>query len=277
MPLTEACSGAATAAADSRVVHRGRRLQIGPPPFDAALCASPLSSLPPAIPATPGAPSQERLSVSGRTPRRGESTVADVRPADEPKASTAQGGWKTRDFIVIAAIAVVLGLVWSLGWVHVWLVARGILPEFGFFVAGFYVAAAVLSGYIIRRPGAALLGEMIAALIEVPLTVLGPVALILGLLQGLGVEAVFAATRYRNWGWTTLILAGVAGAALGFVYEAVAFGYLNLGIRFGTAFGARELGGALLGGLLSKVIGDALARTGVLNNFPIARDRVREV
>ena len=139
-----------------------------------------------------------------------------------------QGGWKTRDFIVTAAIAVVLGLVWSLGWVHAWQVARGILPEFGFFMAGFYTAAAVITGYIVRRPGAALLGEMIAAIIEVPLTVLGPTALILGLLQGLGVEMVFAATGYRKWNLTILLLAGAAGAALGYVYETFAFGYLAM-------------------------------------------------
>jgi energy-coupling factor transport system permease protein len=207
--------------------------------------------------------------------------MADVRATDDTPASSGsivQGGWKTRDFIVTAAIAVVLGLVWSLGWVHVWQIARGILPEFGFFVAGFYVAAAVITGYIIRRPGAALLGEMIAAIIEVPLTALGPVALILGLLQGLGVEAVFAATRYRNWSLPVLLLAGALGAALGYAYEMFAFGYINMEpLAQATRFGARELGGIILAGLLGKLIADALAQTGVLNNFPIARDRVREV
>lgn len=204
--------------------------------------------------------------------------MADAQIAGEPQAGEVQGGWKTRDFIVTAAIAVVLGLVWSLGWVHVWQVARGIWPEFGFFVAGFYTAAAVLAGYIIRRPGAALLGEMIAAIIEVPLTVLGPTALILGLLQGLGVEAVFAATRYRKWNLTILLLAGAAGAALGYVYETFAFGYIAMTpLAQLSRFGARELGGVILAGLVSKLIADALARTGVLNNFPIARDQVREI
>ena len=204
--------------------------------------------------------------------------MADARTAHEPSATEAQGGWKTRDFIVTAAISVVLGLVWSLGWVHAWQVARGILPELGFFMAGFYTAAAVIVGYIIRRPGAALLGEMIAAIIEVPLTVLGPTALILGLLQGLGVELVFAATRYRKWNLVVLLLAGAAGAALGYVYETFAFGYLSLAPAAQLSrFGARELGGIILAGLVSKLIADALARTGVLNNFPIARDQVREV
>ncbi len=187
--------------------------------------------------------------------------------------------WKTRDIVVAAAIAVPLGLVWSLVWGQLWLVARGVLPELGFFVAGFYVAAGVMVGYIVRRPGAALLGEMLGALIEVPLTPFGAAALVLGLLQGLGTEAVFAATRYRNWSLPVVMAAGAVGAGLAFItYEYVVFGY--------GAFAAeilllrwlsRVAGGALLGGLCSKLIADALARTGVLNNFPIARDRAVEV
>ena len=39
----------------------------------------------------------------------------------------------------------------------------------------------------------------------------------------------------------------------------------------------RSLGGAIFGGLLGKLIADALVKTGVLNNFPIARSRVREI
>ena len=189
------------------------------------------------------------------------------------------GGWQTRDVIVAAALAVPLGLVWSIVWGQVWLFARGIVPELGLIVAGFYIAAGVLVGYVVRRPGAALLGEMIASLIEVPLTPFGPVALWLGLLQGLGVEAVFAATRYRNFGLPVLMLAGAAGALLVFVgYEYVVFGYgsLAVGVQI-LRFAARLLGGALFAGLASKLIGDALAQTGVLNNFPIGRARVREI
>ena len=111
----------------------------------------------------------------------------DAQVAERPLA------WKTRDVVVAAALAVPLGLVWSLVWGQVWTFARALSPELGFFVAGFYVAAGVIVGYVVRRPGAALLG------------------------------------------------------------------------------------GAILGGLCSKLIADALVPTGVLNNFPIARNRVREI
>ena len=188
-------------------------------------------------------------------------------------------GWQTRDLIVAAALAVPLGLLWGVVWGQVWLVARGFLPELGLLVAGFYIAGGVLVGYVVRRPGAALLGELLAALVQMPLTPFGPVVLWLGLLQGLGVEAVFAATRYRNYSLPILMLAGAAGALFVFVgYEYVVFGYggLATGVML-LRFAVRLLGGALFAGLGGKLIGDALVRTGVLNNFPIARDRVREI
>jgi energy-coupling factor transport system substrate-specific component len=198
-------------------------------------------------------------------------------PGDEAVESPL--AWKTRDFVVAAALAVPLGLVWSLVWGQVWTFARALSPELGFFVAGFYVAAGVIVGYVVRRPGAALLGEMIAALVEVPLTPFGAAALIIGFLQGIGTEAVFAATRYRNWSLTVLMIAGAAGAGLGFFgYEYWVFGYGSFGIVvLAIRFASRLLGGAILGGLCSKLIADALLQTGVLNNFPIARGRVREL
>jgi len=183
--------------------------------------------------------------------------------------------WRTRDFIVTAALAVPLGLVWSFAYGFVWLTARGILPQLGDVFDGFYIVAGVLVGYVIRRPGAALLGEMLAALIEIPFTGFGAVVLWLGLVQGLGVEIVFLATRYRRFDLPIMLLAGAMGAlvaVLGYSYPAE--GWLNLAIGVqALRLVLKLIGGALLAGLVGKLIGDALVQTGVLNNFPIARRR----
>jgi energy-coupling factor transport system substrate-specific component len=186
-------------------------------------------------------------------------------------------GWKTRDVVVAAALAVPLGFVYT-GWLLAWAAAQ-VVPEISHFLGGLYVVAGVLVAYVTRRPGAALLGEMIAALVEVPIAPYGVILLWLGLLQGIGVEAVFAATRYRRFSLPVMLLAGVVGAL------AVLFGRFYLAFGYGSLAPetqlvrllATVLGGALLGGLLGKLIGDALTKTGVLNNFPIARGRVREI
>ncbi len=196
-----------------------------------------------------------------------------LRPATQSAGLDWQ--WRTRDFIVTAALAVPLGLVWSFAYGFVWLTARGILPQLGDVFDGFYIVAGVLVGYVIRRPGAALLGEMLAALIEIPFTGFGAVVLWLGLVQGLGVEIVFLATRYRRFDLPIMLLAGAMGAlvaVLGYSYPAE--GWLNLAIGVqALRLVLKLIGGAILAGLVGKLIGDALAQTGVLNNFPIARRR----
>ena len=183
--------------------------------------------------------------------------------------------WRTRDFIVAAALAVPLGLVWSFAYGFVWLTARGILPQLGDVFDGFYIVAGVLVGYVIRRPGAALLGEMLAALIEIPFTGFGAVVLWLGLVQGLGVEIVFLATRYRRFDLPIMLLAGAMGALVAVIgYSYPAEGWLNLPIGIQVLrLVLKLIGAAILAGLVGKLIGDALAQTGVLNNFPIARGR----
>ncbi len=188
-------------------------------------------------------------------------------------------GWRTRDFVVTAALAVPLGIIWSYVWGQVWLIGRGILPDLGIFLDGFYVVAGVLVMYVVRRPGAALLGEMIAALIEIPLTPFGAIVLWLGFLQGIGTEAVFAATGYRRFGLPVLMAAGALGSVVMlFGYEYFAYGYLALAPLLQLErLVLKIVGGAIFAGVGAWLIGDALAATGVLNNFPIGRARREEV
>jgi energy-coupling factor transport system substrate-specific component len=179
--------------------------------------------------------------------------------------------WRTRDFIVAAALAVPLGLIWSFVWGTVWLTARGITPELGNIFDGFYIVAGVLVGYVVRKPGAALLGEMIAALLEIPFTPFGAVVVILGFLQGIGVEAIFFATRYRRYDLlgSLVALAGYSYWSQGWMQVAIGLQLLRLVLKL--------LGGAFFAGLIGKLIADALLPTGVLDNFAIARARQQAV
>ena len=202
----------------------------------------------------------------------------NVRSAgDDAQVVESPLAWKTRDVVVAAALAVPLGLVFSV-WLIGWNAAQ-LVPALGHIVGGLYVVAGVLVGYVLRRPGAAFLGEMIAALVEWPLAPYGPIILFLGLLQALGVEAVFAGFRYRNYSLPVLMLAGAVGAlAVLFGRFYVAFGYGALAPQEqAIRIVATIVGGAVFGGLLGKLLGDGLVKTGVLNNFPIARGRVREI
>jgi len=183
--------------------------------------------------------------------------------------------WRTRDFIVAAALAVPLGVFWSFVYGYIWSFASGAIPELGDVFDGFYVVGGVLVGYVIRKPGSALLGEFLSSLVSLPFTGFGVVVLWLGVLQGLGVEALLLGVRYRHLNWGVLAAAGAAGslvATIGYYYPVEGWLQLAVGVQV-LRIVLRLIGGAVLAGVAGKLIGDALAQTGVLNNFPIARAR----
>jgi energy-coupling factor transport system permease protein len=205
--------------------------------------------------------------------------IKDGQSRSRIAASGSLLAWRTRDIVVAAALAVPLGLIWGLVWLPLWFAGSQILPEIGAFLSGFFVISGVLVGYVIRRPGAAVVGAVLAALIEMPFTPFGAIVLWLGLLQGLGAEIVFLSTGYRRFSLPVLMLAGAAGgAAMWLIYEYTTFGYAQLAVEIQVLrLVVKLIGGAVLAGLVGKLIGDALAKTGVLDNFAIARGRRQEI
>ncbi len=100
----------------------------------------------------------------------------------------------------------------------------------------------------------------------------GLLLLLTGLVQGAGAEAVFAATRWRNYSLPVLMVAGVGAAVFSFVYTWIRFDYgALLPLLLLVMFTLRCASGALVGGLLGHVIVEALYRTGVLSGLPIDR------
>jgi energy-coupling factor transport system substrate-specific component len=98
--------------------------------------------------------------------------------------------------------------------------------------------------------------------------------LVTGIMQGLGVEIVFAARRWQDYSLLTVILAGAVGMLVALPWNWYRLGYFQLDIGFLVLLLiVRLLSGAILSGLVAKVLGDALARTGVLSNFALGRAR----
>jgi energy-coupling factor transport system permease protein len=193
--------------------------------------------------------------------------------------NTASRSWSTRDIVVTAALAVASGIAFIVfDWI--WMVASGAGGPFvGEALAGFWLIGGLLVPYIVRKPGSALFGEVVAALVESSFNPWGPIVILSGLLEGLGSEVVFLATRYRRFDALTMAVAGGFGAAFFFVTQPLwTQGYFKLNPAVIVAyFVLRTLSGALLAGLLGKGIGDALVPTGVLDGFAIARGRQQEI
>lgn len=184
--------------------------------------------------------------------------------------------WTLRDLVGVGAIAVVFGYLF-LQWVPVWLAARVLGPVGQELAFGFWFIAGILSALIIRKPGAAILGEFTAALAEVLFgSPVGIPLLITGLAQGIGAELVFALFKYRRYTPGTIMVAGAVAAVIALPWNWFRLAYFQLAPSFLVLLlGIRIISGAVVGGLLAYLIVEALARTGVLANFPVGRARTR--
>ena len=186
--------------------------------------------------------------------------------------------WKLREIVVSAVLAVVFGFVF-VGADALWGVVNAIGgPLLTDAIFGLWFVGGTGVAFIMRRPGAALFGEVLGAIVE--MLAGGPIGLrliIVGLIQGAGAEAVYVLTRYRRWDLTVNALAGVGASAFSWVWTLVgpsAFFKFSAGFLVAD-FVIRGVSGAVLGGILPALLGVALSRTGVLSGFAIDLDRRR--
>lgn len=194
-------------------------------------------------------------------------------------SATTSWHWSTRDIVVTAALAVASGIAFIVfDWF--WSVAHAAGGPFvGEALAGFWLIGGLLVPYIVRKPGSALFGELVAALVEASFNPWGAVVILSGFLEGLGSEVIFLATGYRRFDARLMALAGGFGAAFFFITQPLwTQGYykLNPAVVL-TYFILHTISGAVLAGLLGKGVGDALVPTGVLDGFAIAKGRQQEI
>lgn len=186
-----------------------------------------------------------------------------------------------RDVVLMVVLGVVFGfLYWAL--VQAWNALAVLMGPAGdlaqHVIFGGWLLVAPLAIAIIRRPGAGIVAEVLASVVEVVFlgSPVGPTLIIAATLQGVGSELAFAIGRYRRFGWGTYALSGLLGAGIVFFYSAWRLAWYGQDI-FWLRLGMQCVSGVVLGGLLAKVIVDALRATGVLANFAISRDDDAEV
>jgi len=189
-----------------------------------------------------------------------------------PLPGVATSSWRTRDIVVAATIGVVFAVVFWFWNVTVWPAATA---AFAFFppaqniVYGVWLIPAVLAPLVVRRPGAAIFAELVAAVISALLgNQWGVDTILSGFVQGAAAELVFAMTLYRNWSVPIVALAALASAAAAWIHDWVLY-YQALGLDQVVWIGLFMGVSALLvtaGGSLLLV--RALRRAGVLEGFP---------
>jgi energy-coupling factor transport system substrate-specific component len=184
--------------------------------------------------------------------------------------------WRVVDIVVASVIGVAAGLVfWLWGQAYNPLSAplEAALPGLQALLGGGWLFAGVLGGLIIRKPGAALFTEVVAAVVSAIVgTQWAALTLVSGLVQGLGAEIVLALFLYANWRAYVAVLAGM-GAGLALAINDLLLWYPGAKVEFAVIYTVCSLiSGAVLAGLLSWLAARGLARTGALSRFASGRE-----
>jgi energy-coupling factor transport system substrate-specific component len=186
-------------------------------------------------------------------------------------ASAQDTRWRTRDIVVAAIIGVAFGVVfWA--WNLLYAAAE---PVFAFappvrdIMYGVWLMPAILAPLVIRKPGAALFAEMVAAGVSALLGSQWSVdTLLSGFIQGAAAELIFAFTLYRSYGIATLVVAAAASAAAAFIHDWVLYyAAIEPTVQL-VRLVVMLISAAVIAAGGSVLLARSLRRSGVLDGFP---------
>jgi len=189
--------------------------------------------------------------------------------------------WRVIDIVIASVIAVASAavfLVWNIGYEGPSTILSPILPGLQGLLAGPWLIAGVLGALIIRKPGAALYTELLAAVISALVgNQWGPWTIVSGLVQGLGSEIVFLVFAYAVWRLPVAILAGAAAGLACGINDRILW-YAGADTTFTLVYiVATTVSGAVIAGAGAWFVARGLAATGALGRFASGREVTRRV
>jgi energy-coupling factor transport system permease protein len=179
--------------------------------------------------------------------------------------------WTVIDVVALVVTAIVLGVVFYLWDLAVELVSRLVGDIVAGLFHGVWYWAGLLLAFAIRKPGAALFGQLGASLVQYGLGApTGTLVLVLGFVEGLALEMVFAWARFHHWGVVVMLVAGALAGLADFAVNLVAPPLLLTHRSGGEIFAMLWLvviSGAVVGGLVCHLLGHRLLAIPAVRNF----------
>lgn len=173
------------------------------------------------------------------------------------------------EIVFTCVCSVALGVAFW-GWTLAYDLTKPFLKILGlnYLMAGFWIFSSVFVSLIVRRPLIAIVASIIAAGVQGVITHWGAMALVWGLVQGLGAETVFFATRYRSWSFKTILLAAATSASFSYLLDYYYYGYYQNAqfIRL-TQYISFVISSLVFAGGLSYVIVRRLQKLNLLRRF----------
>lgn len=185
--------------------------------------------------------------------------------------------WRGVDLVTTAILAAALGVAfWGFdSFVYpITSTIGNIYPSLSELQLGVWIIPAVLGGVLVRKPGAALYAELIAASIEL---VLGGnpwsyTVLVSGACQAVGVELVLLLVAYRGLTLPLAALAGAVSAVAEVIYEYFSWVPTYSVMQKVIYMICGVLSGAIIAGGAGWGLVRLLGRLGVLNSFAAGRE-----
>jgi energy-coupling factor transport system substrate-specific component len=187
--------------------------------------------------------------------------------------------YRTVDLVTATMLGVAFGVVfwaWNLIYRGASAPFDALLPPLTALLAGPWLLAGVVAGLVVRRPGAALLAEMVAASVSALIgNEWGWTTVVSGFWQGMGVEVALAIFMWRRFGPSTAILAGVLAAAFEVVFYEWRVWVADYTWEWKFVYlGAFALSGAVIAGLGGLALVRGLARVGAINAMPPGQEEI---
>ena len=155
----------------------------------------------------------------------------------------------------------------------------GILTPFGMASLGYepfygiYFMAGAFGVYVMRKPGAGLIAELLAAVLECLFgNYFGPIIILSGLVQGFGFELIVALKGYKKFDRLTMIEGAVLCSVLTLGYNLVISGYNQIAVPvLALMLAVRIVSAIAFDGIITPLLADGLVKAGVLKGYAVAR------
>lgn len=179
---------------------------------------------------------------------------------------------KLKEIIVVAMLSALIGVVFT-ALDSLYKPLQTIAgPLGGDIIYGVYLISALLSMYIVRKPGAGLLGSLFTGLMNLLMgSPYGIHIIVASLLQGVGVEAAMAFVRYDKFSFIQMSIASILAMILVTLRDYFVFGFGLTANLVPIMLVIRVISSMIFGAGLSIALGKGLKATGVLNGFKISQ------
>ncbi|NLA70422.1 MAG: hypothetical protein GX852_05220 [Clostridiales bacterium] len=175
---------------------------------------------------------------------------------------------RTKEIVVAALVAAVIGVIYTVLDYFYMPMSAVLGPIFMEITFGIYLLSAFLPMYIVRKPGFAIYGAILTAVVNLLLgSPYGVQVILAGVLQAVGIEIGFALSKYKV-NAISMIVGPILASLLVFVRDYFVFGYSQVAtsVLIGIVV-VRVISALVIGGLLVCGITSAVKKTGTLKGF----------